>query len=57
MYVRTYQNKVMDFFAAVSVEWWGAGQKHVRNYTLIIHNIGNNFEVRDSSFESVLEFK
>jgi hypothetical protein len=55
--VRTYQNKVMDFFAAVSVEWWGAGQKHVRNYTLIIHNIGNNFEVRDSSFESVLEFK
>jgi hypothetical protein len=36
-YVRhTYQDKVMDFFAAVSVEWWGAGQEHVRNYTLII---------------------
>lgn len=41
-YVRTYQDKVMDFFAAVSIEWWGAGQEHVRNYTLIIHDVENN---------------
>ena len=43
-YVRTYQDKVVDFFAAVSVEWWCAGQEHVRNYALTIHDIENNVE-------------
>lgn len=39
MNTHTYQDKVMDFFAAVSVEWWGAGQEHVRNNALISKRI------------------